>query len=228
MRTSEQINEIAGALAKAQGEIDNAAKDAKNPHFKTSYADLASVRDAVREPLSKHGIAVVQGVRSSTDGVEVETMLVHSTGQFFAETLMIPVGKRDAQSIGSAISYGRRYSLMAILGVAADDDDGNAATAAQPSNFADAARQQSRPAPQQRPADDDDVDPEKEARALAYMAGFRTRMQNCSAAEEVTKLWAAEAAGRADAGLSPIEVGNLMAETRAFRETFNSNQKAAA
>ena len=206
MRTSEAINEIAAALAKAQGDIDNASKDAKNPHFKTSYADLAAVRDAIREPLSKNGIAVVQGVRSTADGVEVETMLVHSTGQFFAETLMIPVGKRDAQSIGSAISYGRRYSLMAILGVAADDDDGNAAAASPPSREAgETARGYQNDEPR-TPAVNDDV--------IAYMARFRTSMRACESEPELRDLWADNKQARVGARLTQAQCDILLHELK--------------
>jgi len=231
MRTSEQINEIATALAKAQGEIESAAKDSKNPHFNTKYADLASVRAAIKTPLSANGIAVIQGVSTSEAGVHIETMLAHTSGQFIAETLTIPLGnKRDAQAVGSAVSYGRRYALMAIVGVAADDDDdGNIATQNAPERGKEPARQQSRPAPQQRPADDDDVDPEKEARALAYMAGFRTRAMNCATAEELTTLWNGDADARAKV-MSPHEVGQFAAEMRKIKEQLIAaqNQKEAA
>lgn len=180
MRTSEHINEIAGALAKAQGEIANATKDSSNPHFKTKYADLASVREAVQAPLSKHGIAVVQGVRTTGEGVEVETLLAHGSGQWLAETLTIPLGQRSAQAVGSAISYGRRYSLMAIVGIAADDDDGNAATAAPP--------------PQQRREPENDraprePGPDVNEDAIAYMARFRSSMRACETEDDMRALW---------------------------------------
>lgn len=130
MTTSDQINELAAALAKAQIDIGGAKKDSTNPHFKSAYADLASVRDAAR-PLAQHGIAIVQSCRMGiTDqGIvaEVETRLVHSSGQWMADTLAVPVSKPDAQGIGSAITYGRRYTLAAFAGIAPEDDDGNAA-----------------------------------------------------------------------------------------------------
>lgn len=130
MTTSEQINELATALAAAQAEMGGAVKDSQNPHFKSKYADLASVRDAAR-PLAKHGIAVIQSCRMATvDGgmvAEVETRMVHRSGQWMADTLAVPVSKTDAQGIGSALTYGRRYSLAAFAGIAPEDDDGEAA-----------------------------------------------------------------------------------------------------
>lgn len=133
MNRSEQINELAGALAKAQGTIDDASKDATNPHFKSRYADFASVRDAIRLPLSSNGLSYLQALRTIDKGLEVETMLAHSSGQFVSETLMIPLATMTAQTIGSAATYGKRYALMAMIGIAAsEDDDGNAATSAAP------------------------------------------------------------------------------------------------
>ena len=130
MRMSEEINEIAEALAKAQGEVENAAKDRENSHFRSRYADLAAVREAIRAPLSQNGLSYVQFLRGDQGALEIETMLMHKSGQYLADTLRIPLSKNDAQGIGSAASYGRRYSLMALVGIASsdDDDDGNAAS----------------------------------------------------------------------------------------------------
>ena len=129
MRMSDQINELATALAKAQGQIEDAQKGSINPAFRSKYADMSAVREAVRMPLSQNCIAVIQLPRLNDTSVEVETMLVHSSGQFIAETLAIPLNKRDAHGTGSALSYGRRYGLMSLLCLASDDDDGNAAVA---------------------------------------------------------------------------------------------------
>jgi hypothetical protein len=130
MTTSEQVNEIAAALAAAQGEMGHAAKDAKNDHFKSRYADLASVREAAK-PLAAHGIAVVQSCRvtllESQLMAEVETRFIHKGGQWMADTLAVPVTKSDAQGVGSALTYARRYSLAAFAGIAPDDDDAEAA-----------------------------------------------------------------------------------------------------
>jgi len=127
MLASDEIHELATALSKAQGEIEDAAKGAENPYFKSKYADLAAVRGVIREPLAKHGLAIVQNPATVQGGVEVETILLHSSGQFMSSKLFMPVAKSDAQGIGSAITYARRYSLLSILCLATEDDDGNAA-----------------------------------------------------------------------------------------------------
>lgn len=127
MKMSDSIAQLAEALAKAQGQIDDASKGSKNPFFNSKYADLAAVRAVIREPLAVNDIAVIQFPRSLDGEVEVETMLTHKSGEFISETLRLPVGKWDAHGIGSAITYARRYGLMSLLGIATDDDDGNAA-----------------------------------------------------------------------------------------------------
>lgn len=127
MKMSDSIAQLAEALAKAQGQIDDASKGSKNPFFNSKYADLAAVRAVIREPLAVNDIAVIQFPRSLNGEVEVETMLTHKSGEYISETLRLPVGKWDAHGIGSAITYARRYGLMSLLGIATDDDDGNAA-----------------------------------------------------------------------------------------------------
>jgi len=128
MRTSEAINEIAAAMAKAQMYIQNAHKDTKNPFFKSTYADLASVWDACRLPLSENGIAVFQMPTTTAEGaVAVTTRLAHSSGQWIEETMACRPAKGDAQAMGSVVTYLRRYMLAAAAGVAPADDDGNAA-----------------------------------------------------------------------------------------------------
>jgi hypothetical protein len=134
MNKSESIKEIAAALPKAQSAIKAALKDATNPHFRSKYADLASVIDAVKDGLNKSGIAFIQPVTFNEHGVCVETVLLHTSGEWISESLNIPVSKQDAQGVGSAISYGRRYGLQSMCGVPAEDDDGNAATASAPSS----------------------------------------------------------------------------------------------
>lgn len=131
MRTSEQINEIAKAMSVAQGEMNPASKNSSNPHFKSKYADLASIWDVIRSPLRKSEICVWQDVISTEVGISVTTRLTHSSGQWVEfGPLEIPLFKRDAQGVGSAISYGKRYAIGAALGVVSDeDDDGNAACA---------------------------------------------------------------------------------------------------
>lgn len=121
------------ALSKAQGEIEGAKKDSVNPAFKqpgkpegSKYADLASVWDAIREPMSKNGLAIMQWPRVSEGAVEIETIVAHGE-QFISDVLWMPCAQMSAHGIGSAITYGRRYALMAVAGVAPEDDDGNGA-----------------------------------------------------------------------------------------------------
>ncbi len=141
MRTSEQINELADALAKAQGAIEGAIKGNVNPAFRSKYADLGAVWDAIREPLSAAGIAVVQGLESSAEGVICTTKLVHKSGQWIESVFAVPVGKKDAQGYGSAATYCRRYSLMAMVGIAPVDDDGNEAVKSAPQTRQEAPQQ---------------------------------------------------------------------------------------
>jgi hypothetical protein len=129
VRHSEQINELATALAKAQAKIEGATKDKTNPHFRSSYADLASVWDACRSALTSNGLSVSQTAGASEDGrVRVTTILMHSSGQWLCDDLVMKPVKDDPQGVGSCITYARRYALAAIVGVAPEDDDGNAAS----------------------------------------------------------------------------------------------------
>lgn len=130
---SAEINEIAAALAKAQGKIEGAMKDKTNPHFRSSYADLASVWDACREQLSSNGLALVQTTDGNDpDRVTVVTTLLHTSGQWMRGRLTMRPTKADPQGVGSVITYARRYALAAMVGVAPEDDDGNAASGTKP------------------------------------------------------------------------------------------------
>lgn len=129
MQTSPTTAELSKALSAAQGEIDDPSKDRENPHFRSSYATLAAVLAVVRPAFARHGLSVVQGASTTTDGVSVSTRILHQSGEWIEETLSAPPAKRDPQGIGSAVTYLRRYGLMSMAGVAAaeDDDDGEAA-----------------------------------------------------------------------------------------------------
>ena len=127
MERSETIAKIAPALVKAQAAIRAAIKDSTNPHFRSKYADLGAVVEAVKPALLANDITYIQGVMDAENGVAVETMLLHSSGEWISSTLRIPASKQDAQGYGSAITYGRRYGLQSMCGVPAEDDDGNAA-----------------------------------------------------------------------------------------------------
>jgi hypothetical protein len=131
-KQSDATDQLDEALAKAQGEIESATKNANNPHFKSKYANLAAVYDACRDSLSKHGIAHTQWLVHTEDSrLHINTRLAFK-GQWLSAISSIPVTKADAQGYGSATSYLRRYALMAAIGIAQDDDDGNDATKAKP------------------------------------------------------------------------------------------------
>lgn len=128
MNHSESLTKLAPAFVAAQAQIENAHKNAKNPHFKSNYADLAEIINTIRPTLAAHGLAVVQ-IPGFADGVlTMETMLMHSSGEWVAGTSGSPIAKQDPQGVGSAITYLRRYSLAALCGIAQEDDDGNAAS----------------------------------------------------------------------------------------------------
>lgn len=123
MNKSDSIAAIAAALAKAQAELKNPPYDSKNPHFRNSYASLASVRDTITPVLAAHGIAVLQLLGKSEVGVSCETVLTHASGEWISSTIELPATKQDAQGYGSACTYARRYALMAIVNVVGDEDD---------------------------------------------------------------------------------------------------------
>jgi len=127
------MKEIASALVRAQKAFGPALKQSANPHFRSKYADLATCVEAVIDALNENGLALIQQTHECDSGVIVETTFIHESGETFsAGKLHVPASKHDAQGYGSALTYARRYSLMAACGIAPEDDDGNAATAAPP------------------------------------------------------------------------------------------------
>lgn len=128
MQTSDQINELAAALAKAQGEITGALKESANPFFKSKYADLASCWDACRAPLSTNGLSVVQGTQVDGGSLYLITRLLHSSGQWVSSQTPVTPKDDTPQGMGSALTYSRRYALTAMVGVSQVDDDGNSAS----------------------------------------------------------------------------------------------------
>ena len=127
MNASTTIGALAAALAKAQGAMKGAVKDATNPFFKSKYADLSSVKDACQEALTANGIAVIQAPKANGALVTVTTMLAHESGEWIFEELTAHAKDESPQSVGSAITYLRRYGLASMVGVTAEDDDGEAA-----------------------------------------------------------------------------------------------------
>lgn len=130
---SPTIAKLATALSAAQAQIENAAKDSRNPHFQSKYADLASIR-AAAEPIYAQGLSVVQQVISKGDLVGLRTVLAHSSGEWMASRVYLRPEKTGPQAAGSAITYLRRYMLAAVLGIAQEDDDGNAADVGKKAN----------------------------------------------------------------------------------------------
>ena len=130
------MDKIAAALVKAQRAFGPALKDKANPAFKSKYADLGACIDAVLDALNVNGIALIQKQHPHDGGVTVETIFLHESGEAFSAGLLsVPAAKQDPQGYGSALTYARRYSLMAACGIAPEDDDGNAASKPrQPSN----------------------------------------------------------------------------------------------
>ena len=213
MQRSESIANLTLALAKAQQRIKGAIKDRTNPAFKGSqYADLDSVWSACREPLAMAELAVFQPVETEADRVQVTTILAHSSGEWLSSTLTLTAMQATPQGIGSAITYGRRYGLSAMVGVApTDDDDGNAAS--------DRGHQEQRPDKTTRahPLDDLPTDPVSPGDALWKRllkrdgpekaldpwrsAAKKALGTNCPPATE----WTAEQAHKVELVLFPIE-----------------------
>jgi hypothetical protein len=128
IRQTESIADLAAALAQAQAEIENVTKDAQNPHFKSRYATLAEVLDEVRPKYAKYGVFILQmPCNGDHTAVGVTTRLLHSSGQYIEGDFFITPSREDAQGAGSALTYLRRYCLMAAAGVAPEDDDGEEA-----------------------------------------------------------------------------------------------------
>ena len=122
---SESIDKLAQALSKAQSEMKGAEKKSVNPFFNSGYADLHTVIESSVPYLTKYGLSVIQGNEGKPGEFYVTTMLLHESGQWIKSKLKMPVEKATAQSIGSTITYGRRYGLSAMVGISQYDDDGN-------------------------------------------------------------------------------------------------------
>ena len=127
------MKNIATALVKAQKAFGPALKSSTNPHFRSKYADLSACVEAVIDGLNSNGIALIQPTHECQDGVIVETLFLHESGETLsAGKLHVPAAKQDPQGYGSALTYARRYSLMAACGIAPEDDDGNAGSRPRP------------------------------------------------------------------------------------------------
>ena len=130
MDKSESIKNLAIAMSKAQSEMGGASKAANNPFFKSKYADLSEVIKVVKEPFASNGLSYVQFPIEDNGRVGVETILMHSSGEWMSNKFTVQLTKQDAQGAGSAITYCRRYGLQAVAGIPSEDDDGNSASPA--------------------------------------------------------------------------------------------------
>tara|TARA_R110001583_G_scaffold109400_2_gene258149 strand:+ start:18942 stop:19442 length:501 start_codon:yes stop_codon:yes gene_type:complete len=128
MNKSDSIKNIAIAMCKAQSQMGGAAKGADNPFFKSKYADLSSVVQAVKEPFSSNGLSYIQFPIEQAGRIGIETVLMHDSGEWMSNSFTVQLSKQDAQGAGSAITYCRRYSLQSLAGIPSGDDDGNAAS----------------------------------------------------------------------------------------------------
>ncbi len=125
---SETLGKLFEALAKAQSEMKPAVMDMKNPHYNSRYASLTSIQDAYREPLAKHGLAVIQQIFYDGDAYWIRTLLGHASGEWISNEFKLLVDKNNMQGLGSAVTYARRYGISSLVGVVdTEDDDGNAA-----------------------------------------------------------------------------------------------------
>lgn len=130
MRQSESLANLAAALAKAQAQVKPALKDSANPFHKSKYADFSSVLSACEDALAANGLALVQAPITSAEGIGVDTMILHESGEWIAQEFTLPMAKEDPQGGGSCITYARRYALEGFLRIRREDDDGNAAAQA--------------------------------------------------------------------------------------------------
>lgn len=165
---------IYAAFVKAQKEFAPALKTSSNPHFKSRYADLSACVEAVIDALNNHGIAMIQRTHDDDKGVTVETVFIHESGESLeGGRLHVPAAKHDPQGYGSALTYARRYSLMAACGIAPEDDDGNAASG--------------RNAPKQKPSATIKPEPSTDA---ALIATHVSAMEACAELESLKTTFA--------------------------------------
>lgn len=207
MIMSAQTDKIFAAFVKAQALLGSVHKDARNPHFKSTYATLENVIDAAKPVLTSEGLAFMQhcGPRDAT-GVTVTTLLVHTSGQYIGDALTLPMVKADPQAAGSAITYARRYALMSMLGLPATDDDAEEATRPPPA-----------PA---RPAEPRTQPPtEAYKKALSYVQGATTR-------DALETVWA-ENSGKFRTYFDDENFQSLEASYQRLREELPAKKEAA-
>ena len=183
MKKSDSVTELAKALNKFQAECSGAKKGSNNTFLKSKYADLAEVINCAKEALANNGLSVSQFPVAEEGRAGVVTILMHESGEWIEQHLLLKVAKNDPQGMGSAITYARRYAYQAVLGIPSEDDDGNAATRPAPvRKMQKKAQQQKPPAPKAGTISAEQVAQIKasnklsapEARALMAEYGYKT------------------------------------------------------
>ena len=192
---------VAKAYVAAQKSMEAIKKAAKNDHFKTKYADLAEVVEAVVPALNEHGIGVIQNAVNDGEWVSITTTLLHESGSSVSSTLRLRPVKNDPQGIGSAITYGRRYSLLAMTGAAPEDDDGNASSA-----------------PRQQQQQQQQREPDFPSAAAQYAAD---QLRQAKTKEEFTHFWEGQKTGLREAlddGNFAHVIGVMRTEAKRFAD----------
>lgn len=183
---SANIAEWAAAFPLAQKDMGDVIKSKRNEHFRSKYAELSDVIDAVMPALNEHGFSVLQPVAVNNAGnVCVTTMVLHKSGQWLRSTLQMKPVKPDPQGVGSAITYARRYALQAVAGVAPEDDDGNGAS------LPDRRQETKRPVEQAASTPFDAEPHDEPTNYRADMDQIITLARGCKSVENLTELWAA-------------------------------------
>lgn len=216
MRTSEAINEIAGALAKAQGEmppidksktgkVQGTSKAGKDFNFEYKYADIADILSAALPVLSKSGLALVQATEIAGNDLNIVTRIVHQSGQWIESDYPVCSIGGDHQKMGGALTYARRYAACSLLGIAPEEDVDGSEGKSEPtrSNY---QRNSTPPAREAPPAVNND--------AIAYMARFRTAMRSCESEHELRDLWADNKQARVGARLTQAQCDILLHELK--------------
>ena len=208
MKTSDNIEHLSTALAAAQGALKNPPKNKVNPHFKSRYVDLSDGLDAIRECLSKNGLAFIQGTSISDGMIVLNTRITHKSGQWLESDY--PVGGLGRpQEMGSAMTYARRYALFSLVGVAGeDDDDGNAAQAAE------AAPVKGKAAKQMEPG----LTPDDSEKLMGVIKGA---MDFCETAPQLSD-WATENKDKI-AMLLPVHRKDLQEHYKSRRDALKGN-----
>lgn len=235
------MKQIATALVKAQKEFGPALKTSTNPHLKNKYANLSSVIEAVIDALNNNGIFLMQMTHETPDGAMAETTFIHESGEIIsAGKLFFPAAKHDAQGYASALTYVRRYSLMAACGIAPEDDDGHLATASPP---------KAAPKPEPKPETKPQVNPEPKPPAntepkpevkpvqripasddVAFlMDHYKVFIEYCTTEDSLTKFWKDNiAAAKLIERKDPDSLAQLLAIFKARKDHIKGEQHEQA